>query len=313
MNMNLRILALGAFAAVLVLGLFLWIRNLLERRRVLMQRRLKGVSTGSDAEITLSAISPKPAGWTDRLDNAFDSMILRTGMDMDPAQALALIVLTAVGLAGILYLWRGDLWLSILGMTLGGGGILALFLVLQNRYRRQLSEQLPDAYYLLARSLRAGLSMEQSITLTGEQGARPLADEFRRCAAQLRLGMTVPAAIDTIAKRIQLLDFNVFASTVALHHTMGGNLALMLDRLAASTRDRNHFRGYFQTATALSRITAIFIGIMSPLLLLIYAIFQPEYIRPFFESSSGMTAIAVAGLLQIVGIYWLYRLLHVDY
>lgn len=310
---NLRILVLGAFVVALTLGVFLWIRNWLERRRTLMQRRLQGATTGSDADITLSAVAPQPAGWTDRLDHSFDAMILRTGMDIEPAQALALIVLTAVGLAGILYLWRGELWLSVLGMTLGGGGILALFLVLQNRYRRQLSEQLPDAYYLLARSLRAGLSMEQAIGLTGEQGARPLADEFRRCAAQLRLGLAIPTALETIAQRIQLLDFNVFVSTVSLHHTMGGNLALMLDRLAASTRDRNQFRGYFQTATALSRITAIFIGIMSPLLLLLYAIFQPEHVRAFFESSSGVTALIVAGVLQVVGIYWLYRLLRVDY
>ena len=159
----------------------------------------------------------------------------------------------------------------------------------------------------------AGLSLEQAIALTGDQGAQPLADEFRRCAAQLRLGLAIPSALQLVAKRIQMLDFNVFVTTVTLHYTMGGNLALLLDRLAASTRDRNHFRGYFRTATAMARVTAIFIGIVSPVLLLIYAIFQPDHIKAFYESPNGWVAMGVAAVLQVIGIVWLYRLLRVEY
>jgi tight adherence protein B len=308
-----RILILAAFVSTLTLGIFLLVRRSLDRRHEQMQRRLKGATPSSDADITLSAVAPPEQGWAERLDGGFDAMIARTGLDVEPAQALGLIALTAVGLAGILFLWRGEVWLSVLGLILGGGGVLMIFLVMQNRHRRTLSDQLPDALYLLARSLRAGLSLEQAIGLTSEQGAQPLAGEFGRCAAQLRLGLAIPIALEAVAKRIQLLDFNVFVTTVSLHHTMGGNLALLLDRLAAGTRDRNLFRGHFQTATALSRVTAIFIGIMSPLLLLLYAIFKPEHVRSFFESPNGWIALAVAAALQIIGIAWLYRLLRVDY
>jgi len=310
---NARILMLAAFVSVLTLGLFLWIGRLLEKRRAALERRLRGEGVGSDSDIVLGSAATPPQGWSGRLDRAFDSMIQRTGLEVEPAQALALIALVGVALATVLFLWRVELWLSILGLILGGGGTLTVFLILQSRYRRKLSEQLPDALYLLARSLRAGLSLEQSIALTGEQGAQPLAGEFRRCAAQLELGLAIPAALELVAKRIQLLDFNVFVTTVSLYYTMGGNLAMLLDRLAASTRDRNQFRGYFRTATALSRVTAVAIGLMSPFLLLLYALYPPDHVRAFFESPDGWTAVAVAGLLQIIGIVWLYRLLRVDY
>jgi tight adherence protein B len=125
--------------------------------------------------------------------------------------------------------------------------------------------------------------------------------------------LSIPAALALIGKRIQLLDFDVFVTTVSLYYTMGGNLTVMLDRLAASVRDRNQFRGHFRTATALSRVTAIFIGLMTPLLLLYYALFPPDHVRAFFESPSGWTAVAVAGALQIIGILWLLRLLRVEY
>jgi tight adherence protein B len=311
---NARAVLLAAFVTALSLGMFLLIARVLEKRRAALTRRLHGKAGDSDSELALGAAStPPPQRWSDRLDQGFNSMIRRTGLEVEPGEALGLIALLGVALATTLFLWRGEMWLAVLGLLLGGGGSLLAFLILQSRYRRQLAEQLPDAFYLLARSLRAGLSLEQAIALTGEQGAQPLAGEFRRCASQLQLGLAIPAALDSIAKRIQLLDFNVFVTTVSLYYTMGGNLAQLLDRLAATTRDRNHFRGYFRTATALSRITAIFIGLMSPGLLLYYALFPPEHVRGFFESSSGWTALTMAGLLQIIGIVWLYRLLRIDY
>ena len=171
---NARLVILALFVSALALGIFLWVGRLLERRREALRRRLRSQDTGSDSELALdSAVPTKPERWSGRMDTAFDRMVLRTGLELEPSQALALIALIGVGLAAVLFLWRGELWLSILGLILGGGGALAVFLVLQNRYRRQLSEQLPDAFYLLARSLRAGLSLEQAIALTGEQGARP--------------------------------------------------------------------------------------------------------------------------------------------
>ncbi len=314
MSSSARILLLGGIVFIPALAICLWISYLLEKRRATRERRLQISNSGTVPESAFEYATPTAElGWAGRLDKAFNNMIQYSGLDLTPDQALAYIALTGVGLAVLLFIWRGELWLSILGLTVGGGGVLAIYFMRRNRYRRQISEQLPDALYLLARSLRAGLSLEQAITMTGDQGGKPLADEFKRCTAQMRLGLSVPAALALIAKRIQLLDFDVFVSTVALHYTLGGNLTVMLDRLAASVRDRNLFRGHFRTVTALSRVTAIFIGVMSPLLLLYYALYPPDHVRAFFESPAGWTAVTVAAGLQIIGILWMYRLMQVEY
>ncbi len=310
MTPNLGILLLGGIVFALALGLFLGITHLLEKRRVMLEQRLRIPSSGIGSG---GVVPTSSQGWAGRLDSAFNRMVEHSGLEVEPAQALAFIALAGMGLAALLFVWRGELWLSVVGLIVGGGGVLLVFVVLRSRYRRQIAEQLPDVLYLMARSLRAGLSLEQAIAMTGEQGAKPLADEFRRCTTQLKLGLAVPTALALIAKRIQLLDFDVFVSTVSLYYAMGGNLAVLLDRLAASIRDRNLFRGHFRTATALSRVTATFIGLMSPLLLLYYALYPPDHVRAFFESPTGWIAVAVAVVLQIIGIVWLYRLMKVEY
>ena len=240
-------------------------------------------------------------------------MIQRTGLELNAEQALGYICLAGVWVGGLLVLWRGQLWLGLFGLGLGSLGVLLMFSYLRTRQRRRLLAQLPDGYYLLARSLRAGLSLEQAIKMVGDEGEKPLADEFKRCSGQIQLGMITPVALQAMAERLQLVECNSLVSAVGVHRVSGGNLALLLDRLAASSRDRNEYRGYLMSATAHARASAIFIGAAGPVLLLLYAIFQPPHIQNFFSSPWGWLVVCAAVLIQLLTAIWLFRLLRIDY
>jgi tight adherence protein B len=283
-----------------------------ERRRARWKRRLNGV--GPEEPETLPSLVPEaPKSWSDRLDQGFDNMIQRTGLEVDSSQALGFMTLVGVALGGALFVWRGEPWLAVLGLVVGSGGVLLYYWIRRNRYHRQLQDQLPDTFYLMARSLRTGMSLEQVIALVGDQGTRPLAGEFKRCAGQLELGLSVAAGLQLMAKRLRLLDFDAFVSTVMLYQTTGGNLPQLLDRLAAGARDRNQFRNYFLSATAYGRVMAIALALAAPLLLLAYAIFQPDFSRPFFQSVTGWTTVAVVACLELIGALWLFSLLKIEY
>jgi tight adherence protein B len=110
-----------------------------------------------------------------------------------------------------------------------------------------------------------------------------------------------------------MLDFDAFVMTVSLHRNVGGNLSQLLDRLAISVRDRNLFRGYFLAATALGRLTAIFLALAAPVIFVGSMLLQPESMTHFTESTSGWRMLAIAGSLEALGCVWLYWLLRVDY
>ncbi|MCI0455826.1 MAG: type II secretion system F family protein [Gemmataceae bacterium] len=312
LDTNTTILLVAGGAALAFLAVFVLIRFFSDRQRAHMEHRLNGHDS-ADSAVLVSDTTPPPAGVFDRMDRGFDSMVRRTGLDLTPEQALGLIALLGVAAATAMFLWREELWMGLLGLVLGVSIPLITLLTLQRRYRRQLQDQLPDALYLLARSLRAGLTLPQAITLVGSEGVKPLADEFQRAAAQIDLGMTVGGALKLTADRVRLVDFDALVSTVTLHQHTGGNLALLLDRLAASARDRNQFRAHFRSATALARVGAVGIGLALPLLLLGYALFQPEHIQTFFTSATGWMVLLGAIALQLIGCLWVYRLLRIDY
>ncbi len=306
---------LGVLIFALVLAGFMLVRGVVERRNERWRRRLNHFDP-SDADTMLSEAARQaqaPKDMSARLDRAFEGMIQRTDVNMSTDQALGFILLCGVGLGLLFYIWRQSVGLLLLGLFIGITVPVVVFWLMSARQKRRWQEQLPDTFYLLARSLRSGLTLEQAIELVGEHGARPLADEFKRIAARLRLGLALPPALELQAHRLQLLDFNIFVSVVALHQRTGGNLALLLDRLAAHTRDRNQFRGYLRAATALGRASAIFLGLAGPALLVVYALWQPEHLAGFFETGAGWTLLGITVVLEIIGIIWLYYLLRVEY
>jgi tight adherence protein B len=308
----LPLLVIVGVIIVLIQVAFLVVRGLIERRRLYWRKRLN--APAEEADVGLIGPDSKPAAdWQGRVDQAFEQVVRQTGLGWTPGQALGVMTLAGVVLAGFLLLWRGEVWLMTLGLVVGLVAPLPVLLALRARRRRALQEQLPDVLLLLARSLRAGLSLEQALTTVAELGTRPLADEFRRGVEQIKLGLTVPAALQGMARRLRLADFNVFVTAVTLSRSLGGNLALLLDRVASSTRDRNLFRGYFRTATALGRITGIFLSAAAPVLFLGYALWQPDFVERFVRSTAGLQALGVAIGLEILGIVWMTLLLRVDY
>jgi tight adherence protein B len=313
MLQSLLPLALVGAVALVVLILILAVRAVVDWRQYRWKRRLWGPEEGEEALGVLLPQAKPATTFLGRMDEGFNLMIQRCGPDWTPTQALGTMLLLGLLLGGIPLLWNLDFITAAIGFFLGMALCLAYFLYLQSRWRLHVQDQLPDSFFLIARSLKAGLNLEQSLATVATHGNQPLAGEFRKVVEQIELGLAIPVALQNMARRFELPDFNVFVTAVALHRTMGGNLALLLERVATGTRDRNLFRGYYRAATALGRVTAVCIALAAPVLFAGYAFFQPEFVSRFTETIQGFRALGAAFILEIIGCVWLYLLLRIDY
>jgi tight adherence protein B len=300
--------------AVLVLLAWLIITAIVGRRRDEFQRRMG--QPDSDASLTL--IQLPPTTLSGKMDTAFNRMVERTGLDMNTSLALGIIVLLGVVCAGVAFVWRGETetWIVLPAFVLGCAIPLVFFMWRTRVWRRTMQSQLPDALYLLARSVRAGRSIDQSIQLVGDAGVQPLAREFSRMHRQLELGLSLSQTLQIAASRINLIDFNVFASVLSLHRGTGGNLPTILDRIAAATRDRNQFEGQYRAATVLGRYCSIFIVGLACFILFYLFFFQREWAMKFFDTRYGFTGIylfCIAIALEILGGLVLVLFLRHDY
>ncbi len=309
-------MVIAAFAVAITMGLllvFLTARGIRERRSA-SDRRLSEIGGDSGVGLVPAQLQEEEqVGTRGRFDNWFEVAVERSGFDATPTGALAVMFLLAVVLGSVLFIWKGTFGLAALGVFLGLGVPLAVIALSYRRYRWKLQDQIPEAYRMLAGSVRAGQSLEQSLEYYAQRGNKPLSEEFAHTAALLRLGMGPTAALQQTADRVRLLDFDLLVSTMGLYSQTGGNLVLLLERLADSVRDRNQFQGQFFAATAQSRIVAIALGAAAPVMLLLYALLDPEHVQEFLTNPTGWGILAVCGVLEIIGVFWLWRILKVDY
>jgi tight adherence protein B len=309
---------------VLILGIILILAGIaFVVARQISERVLARRSSSLAVQLDRDATAP----WPDRnqlvpsaphtsdkvVDKTLDGMVQDAGLGINTNQVLWLCLLSGFALAAGLYFWYEEEWIGAIGLLLGVAVPLLILAYFQRRHRLALLNQLPDAFFFLARSLRAGLPIEEGVTRAGDQLDEPLAGEFRRAAGQMHLGLHPVRALQNMADRVRLPDFNIFVSTVGLSYQSGGNLALLLDRLAAATRDRIQFLGYFRAATALGRTAGIILGLAMPVLVIAYAVLEPDFAADLFRTPEGLQLLAVAAVLEVIGIIWCIYLLRVDY
>ena len=190
---------------------------------------------------------------------------------------------------------------------------LAYLAIKRWRRRKLIAQQLPEAMEILADGVRSGRSFEQAMELVARDAPAPLSQEFADSASQLRLGQSPVAVLERMVCRLPLAEFKILAITILVHRQTGGNLALLVERLAAATRDRQEFRGHVRAMTAGSKISAIglFVGTFAAVGLLAWM--EPAYLGDFLASPMGPPLLAVAIVLDLVGFVWVWRIAKVDY
>jgi tight adherence protein B len=252
-----------------------------------------------------------------RFDASFDRFARGTQLGIDGETAIGWILLAGAILAALCYVLTMDILplldailLALAAAIIGGFAVFAFFYFLRNRRRRAIQEQLPDGCFQLARSLRSGLVLASALRETSHYLPQPLSGLFVKLSAALSLGESTQAALRRAAADAELTEFDVFAEVLILNAESGGNLPAMLDRLASSMRDRNQYRGYFRSVTALARMAAVFLVLVPPVVFLLY-FFVPEQkllLERFLVADEGHRIIAAAIVLEVLGIIWILYL-----
>jgi tight adherence protein B len=215
-----------------------------------------------------------------------------------PVELVALTALGTIAAAVLLVLAVGAPALSILVLPLGP---LALRSIVTYRLRKQrelFADQLPTQLQDLASAMRAGHSLVSGITSMSQAAPEPSRSEWARVVADEQLGLPLEEAMRPLARRMDSDDIGQVALVAALHHRTGGNMAEVLERVADSVRERAELRRELNALTAQARLSRYVVTALPPVVAGLVALLNPSYIRPLFNTTTGVTLLFVAcGLL----------------
>ncbi len=212
----------------------------------------------------------------------------------------------------MLLLSGGRIVVSLIGLALGVVLPWTYLKVKESRRQAAFYSQLPDTLQLLAGSLGAGYSLPQAVDTVVREGNDPIAAEFNRALIEARLGVPIEDALDNIADRMNSQDFHWVVLAIRVQREVGGNLAEVLTNVAATLRERERLRRQVQVLSAEGRLSAVIIILIPIGFALFLLIARPEYLEPLYTTPLGLLMLGFAGLLMLVGVFWLRRVVKVE-
>lgn len=249
---------------------------------------------------------------TGRLDQGFERLVLESGVATSPLAAFFWLLFLGLAVGGALFIWRDQPLAGIAGVLLGM--MIGLGWMIQRRSVRYrlMRETLPDVLDLMSRAVRAGESLDQAITLIGDETTGPLGQEFQLCSRQLEMGMSISAVMKSLMRRVRLPEVRILATTLMVHRQTGGNLALTLERMSGVIRDRLNYVRQMKASTGAGRISAFLIALAGPIMFLLMFTLQYDHLKIMFEQPLGQSLLAAAIVLELIGVVWVLNLLKTD-
>ncbi|HMA34643.1 MAG TPA: type II secretion system F family protein [Chloroflexia bacterium] len=181
----------------------------------------------------------------------------------------------------------------------------------QGRRIRTFNNQLGDTVILMANSLRSGYSFLQTMDLVGKEAGGPMAVEFKRAVREVGLGIGVQEALINLTKRVPSDDLDLMITAVNISFEVGGNLAVILDTIAHTIRERVRIQGEIRALTAMGVASGWIISLLPVALGIVIMLINPTYMGAMFVWPWICMPIC-AGMMIAVGAWAIMKIVTIE-
>jgi tight adherence protein B len=205
-------------------------------------------------------------------------------------------------------------WPTILSVVVGVALLAVPNLIVDFKRRRRLKRfmnHFPEALEMFARSLRAGHSFTGAIQLVAQEMPDPIGPEFSKVFEEQNLGIPLRQALIGMTDRVDVLDVKFFVTAILIQRETGGNLAEIIDKIAYVIRERFRVQGQLKIFTAQARMSGFILAFLPIGVAVLIGILNPEYLKPLWFERTGRIMIAIAVILQILGMLAMRKIIRI--
>jgi tight adherence protein B len=313
--MNNQLILLVLALTALLGGALLWaLRH--DRRRQAIHDRLRTVTVvapnqeedagsllalpQSSARAIGRVVERVRAQFRARLDPAFAA----TGNRLQLAHLLAAGFVAAAVMTGFA---RGVLLLRpgfvlLLGFVAAAVAPVVVLRLAQRRYQNRFLDGFPDALDLVARAVRAGLPVNEALATVAREITSPVGVELRRALDQVQIGRDMIEALQGMADRVRVADFQFFVVALALQQKTGGSLAETLSNLSGVIRARKALRLKARALTSEAKASGMVLAILPFVVGGLMCVMNRDLGRVLLFDSRGRFMVGVAFMMLLTGL-----------
>lgn len=181
-----------------------------------------------------------------------------------------------------------------------------------SKRKEEIDEQLPEAVRQLSSSVGSGLSLAQAIERMAIRAQSPIRTEFYVISNYWKLGADFSTSIEDAKRRLELANFDLFASALIVNHRMGGNVTDTLDRLATSLESIARMKREVHAATAEGRMNIKVLAVAPVIMLGLVSFMDGEAVGMLFTRPVGQFILGFCILLTVIGTMWAWKIVESD-
>jgi tight adherence protein B len=238
--------------------------------------------------------------------------LARAGLRLKPSEYIMAQVGCTALVAAVCFLRFGVSVAVPIGALLGVlvPGLYVKFRA--GRRLKRLNNQLVDVLSLMANSMKAGHSLPQTLDVISKDAKPPIQEEFGRCVRELQVGGSLENALANTARRSGSDDLELVVTAILVQMSVGGNLAGMLETIGSTIRERVRIKGEISAATAQGRMSGWIVTGMPIAMAGLFLLISPSYFKPMTEQLFGWLMLGAAGMLILMGNYFIRKVVKID-
>jgi tight adherence protein B len=256
------------------------------------------------------AVEVSAQGGETGLRQRLETMIEQSGLDLTPGRLLARAAVAGLAAGALVGLVSQKPLVGAVAVPVGAAAPVLYVQRVRNARSEKLLGQLPDAFELMSRVVRAGQTISQALRAVADEFQAPIASEFASCYEQQNLGLSTEAALRDLARRTGLLEIRIFVLALLVQQQTGGNLAELLDKLSTIIRERFQIRGQIRTLTAEGRAQATVLLVLPPVMFGLILSFNRDYAGLLLARPELIIGCLVS---EGIGALWIRKITNFDF
>jgi tight adherence protein B len=251
-----------------------------------------------------------------------EKKLTQSDIPLKPGEFLAV----RLGIAGMAFVLAGLTTRSIYTAIVVLGLFLVLHIpVLKIMRARRISKfvtQLAEFLVLITNSLRSGQTFLQGVEIASKESPNPIGMEFRLLLKETNLGIPVETAFSNMLLRVPSEDLKIVMSAFSIQRNVGGNLADIMDQVAAMIRQRIQIQGQIKVLTTQGKLSGAIVGLLPFALGTIIALINYDYMKklwtPWWENDNpllrflGPLLLGFGIMLEIIGCLVIYKICDIE-
>jgi tight adherence protein B len=124
-----------------------------------------------------------------------------------------------------------------------------------------------------------------------------------------QFGISMSEAFTHLMERVESMDLRYFVAAVLIQQETGGNLAELMENIAAVIRSRLNFKSKVRSLTAMGRISTTIMIIAPVVAFFGMMLVAYEYEKELLYTSAGRTMLMAGVALVLLGSYMLKKII----